>query len=106
MSLYNIPKQYLSAKCSLVMLLYYKSDLINISLLKASAASLSGPLIYFISGPYYSNIRRQRSTLSVVNISNVRFLWSVYTFIWCTKIIVWKSFKVSTILKNSISIVV
>ena len=63
------------------MLIYFKVELINGSLLKASAASLLGPLINFIPGPYSSKIRRQRINISVVKISNVSFLWSVYTVI-------------------------
>ena len=77
--LYNSSTQYLSGKCFLVMLLSTMSELINRILLKASSASLSVPFMYFISGPYHSNIRHQCSTLSVVKFSNVIFLWSVYT---------------------------
>ena len=82
------------------MLLYFMSELINVSLLKASDESLSGPLIYFILGPYSSNIRCQRSTLSVVKLSNVRFLWSIYTVIICPKRILRNSFNVFTILNS------
>ena len=106
MSLYNLSTQELSDKCSLVMSLSFTSELINGSPLKPYAASLSFPLIYFISGPYYSNIRRQHSTLSVVKFSNMRFLWSVYTVIWFHKRIVQNCFKVSTILNRSIFLVV
>ena len=96
MSPYNWLTPYLSANYSLVTSLSVASESINDSLLKATAASLSRPLIYFISGPYYSSIRRQRITLSVVRLSNVEFLWSVYTVIRCHKIIVRNSFRVST----------
>ena len=44
----NLLKQYLSDKCSLLLLLSFTSELINESLLKASSASLSGLFIYFI----------------------------------------------------------
>ena len=80
------------------------SELSNGILLKESAAPLSGPLMYFISGPYYSHIRRQGSTLSVVKFSNVRLLWYIYTVIQCPKRNVRNHFKVSTILNTSLSI--
>ena len=102
----NFFAQYISAMYSLVMLLSSKSELINDSLLKSYDASLSDPFIYFISGPYSSNMRFQRSTLSVVKFSNVRFLWSVYTVIWSPKIIVRKYFNFSTILNSYLSVVV
>ena len=86
------------------MLLYVTSELINGGLLKAFYVLLSGPLIYFISGLYSSNIRRQHSSLSVVNFSNVRFLRSLYTVIRCPKIIVRNCFIVSTIFNSYFSI--
>ena len=88
------------------MLLYVISELINGSQLKASSVSLSGPLIYFISGPYSYTIRRQNSTLSVLKFSNVIILCYVYIVIQCPKIIVRDSFRVSTILNRSFLLVV
>ena len=82
------------------------SELIDGSLLKASTESLSSSLVYFISGPYSYSIRRQCSTISVVKFSNVRFLWSSYTVIRCPKRILWKSFKVATVLNSSFSDIV
>ena len=86
------------------MFLYFMSKLINGSIFKASAAPLSGSLMYSILGKYSYNIGCQRSTLSVVRFSNVRVLWSVYTVIRCLKIIVRNSFKVYTIIKSSLSV--
>ena len=102
----NWPTPHLSANCYLVTFISTMSELINGSLLQASAALLSGPLIYFISGPYSSTIRYQRSTISVVKFLNMRFLWSVYTGIWCHKIVVRNYFKFSTIINNYFSVVV
>ena len=83
----NLSTPYLSCNCSLVTLLSVMSESINGNLLNVSAESLSGPSIHFILGPYSSNIRLQRSTNSVVKLSNVSFLWSVYTVIRCPKIL-------------------
>ena len=68
--------------------------------------SLSGTFIYLILGPYYSNISCQRRTISVVILSNVIFLWSVYTIIQCPNIMVRNHFRVSAIINGSCSVVV
>ena len=70
----NLSTQQLSAKYYLVIQISLMSELINGSLLKVFNTSLSVPLIYFFLGPYYFNTRRQHSTLSVVKLSNMRFL--------------------------------
>ena len=88
------------------MLISFTSELVNVNPLKISDASLSGRLVYFIPGPYYSNIRLQRSTIYVVKFSIVNLFWSVYTVIRRPKTIVRKYFKVSTILNSYIYIVV
>ena len=73
---------------------------INVNLLKTPAMSLSGPVIYIIPGPYSPNSRHQRSTIFVVKFSKVRFLWSGYTVIQRTKIMVWNYSKVSTLINS------
>ena len=50
MSLSNVLAQYLSAKCSLGMSLYFTLEFINRSIIKASAASLPSPSIYLYQG--------------------------------------------------------
>ena len=61
--------------------------------------------MHFIVGPYYSISKRQRRTLSVIKFLFVIFLWSVYTVIRCTIIMIRNYFRVSTILRSSLSVV-
>ena len=55
LSLSNLQKKQLPDKVSFVILISVVSYLINMSLIKASVASLSGPFTYLIKRPYYSN---------------------------------------------------
>ena len=81
------------------MSLSINSELTSRSLLKLFAASLSVLYIYIILGTHYYNINHQQATISVVNFSYVRFLWSTYTDIIFPNIMVHNSFRVTTILK-------
>jgi hypothetical protein len=73
---------------------------------RASATTLCSPWMYLISGPYSSAIILQCRTHSVLYCLKVRFLWSVYTIIsWPRRMFLY-SFRVSTILSNSLSVVV
>ena len=93
-------------KYSLVILLSGTPESITITLYKPHNASLSGPFKNSFVESYYSNMRCQRSTLSVVNVLYVRFLWSVYTVILCPNRMVHNYFRVSNILKIYLSVVV
>jgi hypothetical protein len=73
---------------------------------RASATTLCSPLMYLISGPYSSAIILQHRTCSVLICLKVRFLWSVYTIILWPRRMFLYSFRVSTILNNSLSVVV
>ena len=70
------------------------------------AASLSGPFVFLFMGMYYSYKIIQCSTIYVVKLSYVRFLWSVYLVIRCPNIMVRNYFRVSTIIDSSRSVVV
>ena len=93
-SLSNLSTQYISDKVTLVISLSVMSKLINVSLIKEPTATLSGPFIYLIMDPYYFKGKNQRSTIYFVKLLHMIFVWSTYTVIWCTNIMVRNYFRV------------
>ena len=76
------------------------------NLYSVSATMSYSPLIYSISGPYYSIISIHINTLSVLKLLHVMFLLLVYILIFWPSDIVLNSFRVSTILSSSSSVTV
>ena len=60
------------------LLVYTMSNLLN-----ASAARFLEPYMYISSGLYCSRISFHLMTLSILNVLKVKFLWSLYTLIFC-----------------------
>jgi hypothetical protein len=74
--------------------------------LRVSATIFLGPLIYSIVGLNSSIMRCHHMTCLVLKFLWVRFWWSVWTTIHWPKRIFQNSFKVSTIERSSLSVVV
>ena len=71
--IHPIHKKYLSAKFYLIISLSVTPDLINGSLFKAAVASLLVHFLYSVIGPYSSNSKQHKSTISVVKFPYVIF---------------------------------
>ena len=87
------------------MLLSVMYDLINVTILEEFCASLPVSYIYLIVGVYYSNRKLHISTLSIVKLLYMIFLWYIYTVILCTDKMLHNYFRVSTILNSYLSVV-
>ena len=101
-----INKIYLDYSLPYRFFLSVDSEIMSGIRIKFSFVSLSDHLTYLIVGPYYFNIKFQKSALSVVKFSSVIFLWSLYTVIQCTSTMVHNYFRVSTIINSYIYLVV
>ena len=101
----NFSTKYYSDKVSLAMLLSVMYDLINVTILEEFCASLPVSYIYLIVGVYYSNRKLHISTLSIVKLLYMIFLWYIYTVILCTDKMLHNYFRVSTILNSYLSVV-